>query len=103
MKQKKKKKNPGLTTATNLVTLNCSHNSNITSIAFCATSLQELTAAGKDCGVRGDEIVMMGPQLWNVGKYRNDRITGQHLEGFTAVDGDYVFVRRPVAPLATTF
>ena len=38
-------------------------------------SLQELTAYGEDCGMRGDEIAtMLGPQLWKVEKRDNDRI-----------------------------
>ena len=87
-----------LGTAANLVTLDCSGNPKITSLAFCATSLQELTAEGEDCGMRGDEIATMGPQLWKVKKEDNDRITVQHLEGFTAVDLDgTLFVRRRVA------
>ena len=83
-----------LTTATNLVTLDCGNNPNITSLAFCATSLQELTAWGYICGVCGDDIVTMGPQLWKVEKWDNHRITVQHLEGFTAMDGNgSVYVR----------
>ena len=90
----------GLATATNLVTLNCSSNPKITSLAFCATSLQELSAKGL-CGVCGDEIATMGPQLWKVGKWDNDHITAQHLEGFTAVDGDgSLFARRSPASLS---
>ena len=64
------------------------HHSRITSLSFCATSLLELTAEGYNCGVCGDEIATMGPQLWKVENGYNERITEQHLEGFTAVDGE---------------
>ena len=90
----------GLTTATNLVTLNCSSNPKITSLAFCATSLQELIAQEYSCGVRGDEIATMGPQLWKVEEYGNYSITVRHLEGFTALARHgWLFVRRPFAPI----
>ena len=75
----------GLTTATDLVTLDCGCNPNITSIGFCRSSLQELTAVGADCGIKGDEIAEAPPQLRKVVTYHNDKITLTHLKGFADV------------------
>ena len=82
---------PGLSTATNLVTLHCSNNPNITSIEFCRNRLQELSADGKNCGMKGDEIAE-APHLWKVYKCYNEKITVKHLKGFTEV-GNSAFVR----------
>ena len=81
----------GLAAATNLVTLDCTCNPKITSIAFCQNSLQELTADGEDCGLQGDEIAE-APLLRKVQTCASDKITYKHLEGFTQV-GYSTFVR----------
>ena len=82
----------GLSAATDLVTLVCNKNPNITTIAFCLNSLQELKAEGNMCGLKGDEIAV-APQLRKVSKKHNKRIVSGHLAGFAEIEVGSVYVR----------
>ena len=85
----------GLISATKLVTLDCSHNPNITSIAPFADCLERLIACGTGCGMQGEEIATAPLCLQKVDVMRNPKVTPEkHLTDFYIVDGDVYYVRR---------